>query len=318
MISTVVGSYPPIKQEPINLKDKILNMMGLYNSYKISIKNAVNKQIMAGIDIISDGQVRDDMVKISANKVFGFELEGNIIKISSKLRSKNSFSDTNDLKYALNVMNKKLDDLNLSKKERKKKGIKGLITGPNTMIHASTIENNVYKKKEDAIMDLAKILATEVKSLEKVGVKMIQIDEPFLSTGIVDMQTAKESINLISKSAHIPLALHCCGDINNVLKNLIDFKVDILDFEFAGSKTNLNIIKNYADNLNKLGLGCVDTKTNKVESINEITNIIKEGIDIMGSENLYIDPDCGMRMLSEEIAFSKLKNMVDAMKSIET
>ncbi|MDR2874005.1 MAG: methionine synthase [Methanobrevibacter sp.] len=318
MISTVVGSYPPLKQNPSNLKNKILNMMGLYDCYKIAIEHVVTKQITAGIDIISDGQVRDNMVKITANKIFGYEFEGNISKINSKLRSKSSVPDTGDLKYAINVMNRKFDELNLSKKERKKKGIKGLITGPNTMIHSSTIENKVYKRKEDAILDLSEVLIAEARSLEIEGVKMIQIDEPFLSTGLVDMEIAKESINLISKSVNVPLALHCCGDISNVLKNLIDFNVDILDFEFAGSKNNLNVIKDYSDDLNKIGLGCIDTKNQKVESINEITTIIEEGINILGSENLYIDPDCGMRILPDEIAFSKLKNMVDAMKSIKS
>jgi methionine synthase (B12-independent) (EC 2.1.1.14) len=56
----------------------------------------------------------------------------------------------------------------------------------------------------------------------------------------------------------------------------------------------------------------VDTTTERVESMEEIRNLIKRGADIVGEENLYIDPDCGMRKLPRKAAFSKLRNMVMA------
>ncbi|MDR1819243.1 MAG: methionine synthase [Methanobrevibacter sp.] len=318
MISTVVGSYPSKKQSPNNFKDSVLNYFGLYDEYKIGIENAVSKQIKAGIDIISDGQVRDDMIKLCAKNIIGYEFEGNMSKITSKLRAKNLKNSENDLKYGLKVMNEELSELNISKKEKKRKGIKGIITGPNTMIHSSTIENNSYKAKEDAILDLAEILKLEAKSLEKAGAKMIQVDEPFLSTGIVNMEIAKESINTISKSITIPFSIHICGVIYDIMPDLLEFNVDILDFEFAGNNTNINIFNDYDDDLNKIGLGCIDTKNTKIETIREIVNIIKKGLDILGSKNLLIDPDCGMRTLPENIAFSKLKVMVESIKSLES
>ncbi|MDR2830687.1 MAG: methionine synthase [Methanobrevibacter sp.] len=317
MISTVVGSYPSNKQAPNNLKNRILNSVSLYDEYKIAIEDAVNEQTKAGIDIISDGQVRDNMIKICAKNIIGYEFEGNVCKITSKLRSKNLTNYANDLKYALKVMNRKLDELDISKKERKNKGIKGIITGPNTMIHSSTLENNIYKTKEESILDLSEALKFEVKSLEKAGAKIIQIDEPFLSTGIVNMEIAKESIDIISKSTSIPLAMHSCGIIYDIIPDLLEFNVDILDFEFAGNNKNINIFKDYGDNLGRLGLGCIDTKKTSIETTKEISNIIKNGLDVLDPKNLFIDPDCGMRVLPRDIAFSKLKQMVKAMKSLE-
>jgi 5-methyltetrahydropteroyltriglutamate--homocysteine methyltransferase len=317
MISTVVGSYPLRKQSPNNLKNKILNSFGLYDEYKLHIENAVNEQIKAGVDIISDGQVRDNMIKLFAKNIIGYEFEGNVSKISSKLRSKNLTTTANDLRYALKIMNRKLDELNLSKKERGKKGVKGIITGPNTMIHSSTLEKHAYKTKEEAILDVAEILKFEAKSLEKAGAKMIQVDEPFLSTGLVDMEIAKESINIISKSISIPFSMHICGVIYNIIPDLLEFHVDILDFEFTGNNENINIFKDYGDDLAKIGLGCVDTEHTKIESIEEVVNIINKALAILDSKNLFIDPDCGMRMLPRNVAFSKLKMMVKAMKTLE-
>ncbi|HMK53291.1 MAG TPA: methionine synthase, partial [Methanobacteriaceae archaeon] len=55
-------------------------------------------------------------------------------------------------------------------------------------------------------------------------------------------------------------------------------------------------------------------KTEKVESVEEIKNLIMRGIDIVGEENMIIDPDCGMRMLKSAAALGKLKNMTEAVK----
>ena len=62
MISTVVGSFPAEIKSPTTAKDKILNVFGAYDPFKESIKQTVISQLDAGVDIISDGQVRGDMV----------------------------------------------------------------------------------------------------------------------------------------------------------------------------------------------------------------------------------------------------------------
>ncbi|MDR1721458.1 MAG: methionine synthase [Methanobrevibacter sp.] len=320
MISTVVGSYPVSEGEVKTFKDKLLKSIGSYDPYKIAIDHAVNKQLSARIDLISDGQVRDNMVKIFAKGMTGYEFDGNLCKICNKIGNPDPSTVANDLKYAKSVMDKKLKEMDLTKKEREKKGIKGLITGPNTMIFSSSIETKLYKTKESAILDMAETLKFHGIALEKAGAKVIQIDEPFISTGLVDLKTAKKSIEIISKEVNIPVALHCCGDISNVLESLVYFDVDILDFEFAGHKQNLKVLEKYRDEFNgkKLGLGCIDTKKPKIESVEEIAKIINGGLELFDTEDLYIDPDCGMRNLEDNVAFSKLKNMTEAINSFDS
>jgi 5-methyltetrahydropteroyltriglutamate--homocysteine methyltransferase len=63
-----------------------------------------------------------------------------------------------------------------------------------------------------------------------------------------------------------------------------------------------------------MGLGCIDTKTNTVETKEQVASIIKKGIELVGKENLIADPDCGMRLRSREAAYSKLKVMVETVK----
>lgn len=314
MISTVVGSYPVNIKPNTSFKHKILNAFGLNDNIKIAIQHAVQCQINAGIDIISDGQVRGDMVEIFTRNIPGFKIEGNTCIVNSKITKPFQNIGDTDLKFAIKTMDKILKDSDISNKDKKKKGLKGIITGPNTIIQSSKL-GPIYKNKNIAILDLAKILKTEAIALEKAGAKIIQIDEPFLSTGLLDMKIAKEAINIISDEIAIPVSIHCCGNIKEIFGDLTDFNVDIIDCEFAGEVNNLDVLSSYSDNIKdkKIGLGVVDTKKNKVESIDEITKIIEKGIDIVGKDNLYIDPDCGMKLLSEDVAFNKLKNMVEAM-----
>ncbi|MCL2687452.1 MAG: methionine synthase [Methanobrevibacter sp.] len=318
MISTVVGSYPVIIKNNKSMKDKILSTFGAYDSCKIAIQHAVESQLKAGIDIISDGQVRGEMVEMFAKYVPGFTKEGNAWIIDSKINKPYKSIGANDLKLAIKYMNNFLDESGMDSKEKAKKGVKGIITGPSTIVQSSRL-GSFYKDKNIAIIDMAHALKEECISLEKAGAKIIQIDEPFVSTGLIDMKTAKKAIDIIVDELTIPVSLHSCGDVKAVFKDFITFNIDIIDCEFAGHPNNLEVLAQYSDDLKgsnkKIGLGVIDTKKQDVESVEEITKIIEKGIDIIGKENLFIDPDCGMRLFSDEIAFSKLKNMVEAMNS---
>jgi len=317
MISTVVGSYPVYMKEEISRKNEILSSLGAHDPCKIAIQHAVESQLIAGIDIISDGQVRGEMVEIFAKNIPGFKIEGNTCFINSKISKHHKSIGASDLKLAIKYMNNFLKNSDFTSDEKVKKGVKGIVTGPCTIVQSSKL-GPVYKDKNTAILDMAHALVEECISLEKAGAKLIQIDEPFISTGLIDMKTAKKAIDIIAGGVAIPVALHSCGDIKSVFKDIIPFNVDIIDCEFAGHPSNLNVLAKYADDLKingkKIGLGVVDTKKPAIDSIDDIAKIIERGMAIMGKENLYIDPDCGMRLFSDDVAFSKLKNMVESIE----
>jgi len=314
MISTVVGSYPVNINSPKTMKNKLFHTLGFYDKCKIAIHHSVKSQVKAGIDIISDGQVRGEMVEVFAKHIPGCKIEKNLCLINSKIMPPSQNIGVKDLKLAIKYMEDELNKLNISSKEKSKKGVKGLITGPSTIIQSSKL-GSIYKNKDLAIIDMAHALKNEAIALEKSGAKMLQIDEPFLSTGLINMEIAKDAIDIISKDIAIPVAIHCCGDIKEIFPDLINFNVDIIDCEFAGQLSNLNVLESYSTNLKgkKIGFGVIDTKKPYVESVEEIAKIIEKGLDIVRDKNLFIDPDCGMRLFSDEIAFKKLSNMVKAM-----
>ena len=310
MITTVVGSFPIEAQKPEAISDKIKNTLGLYDPYKKAIEEIVELQFELGIDIITEGQVRGDMVGLFVKHIPGFTYKNNSSLITSKIKKPSKEITVNDVKIAQKKLKELINESNLSKEETEKKGVKGIITGPSTIIYSSHIES-FYKNKDKAIIDYAHAIKHEAKALEKTGCKYIQIDEPFLSTGIVNLETAQKAINIITKDIKIPTAMHVCGDISKVFKNLTKFNVDMLDFEFAGNNTNIRTLEDNREYLKgkKIGFGCINSASKKLDNEEEIEKLIKRGIDIMGSQDLILDPDCGMKKIPLPMVKDKLKLM---------
>ena len=306
MKSTVVGSFPAEESSPSNFKEKLLNALGSYDPFKHAIKSSVIAQLDAGVDIISDGQVRGDMVSIFTRYIPGMKIEDGNTVIVSKIRNPTQEISIKDMLYAKKVMKEYYGG-----SIPEGKGIKGIITGPNTIVHSSRIQS-FYKNKEDAIIDLAHSLKFEVDAIAKKAKPVyIQVDEPFLSTGMVDMKTAREAIDIIHEGLDVPLGMHVCGTLDNAFKDISKFNVDILDFEFAGNNVNLGVLEKNAPLVSdkKIGFGCVDSSVNEVDDINDIENLVAKAIDIVGKENLLLDPDCGLRRAPKDVAFEKLRLM---------
>jgi 5-methyltetrahydropteroyltriglutamate--homocysteine methyltransferase len=308
MRSTVVGSYPVELKEASGFKDKLLKSVGAYDPFKDSIKQAVFSQLDAGVDIISDGQVRGDMVSSFSKFIPGFKIEDGNTFIVSKIRNPTGEISVKDLLYAKSLIKQYYKG-----SIPEGKGIKGIVTGPSTIIHSSRI-TSFYKNKDDAIIDLAHSLKKEVDAIEnKVKPVYIQVDEPFLSTGMVNMKVAHEAIEILHEDLSIPLAMHVCGTLQDAYKDLSKFNVEILDFEFAGNNVNLDILEKNISLFKgkKIGFGCIDSSKNEVDSEQETEELISKGIDIVGEDNILLDPDCGLRRAPMDVAFKKLKLMND-------
>lgn len=306
MKSTVIGSFPVEVKKDTSTKNKLLSALGAYDPFKQSIKDSVIAQLDAGVDIISDGQVRGDMVSIFTEFIPGMKIVDGNTEIISKIRKPTQEISIKDLQYAKKVMK---DYYNGNIPEGC--GVKGIITGPNTIVHSSRIQG-FYKNKEDAIIDLAHSLKFEVDAIaKKVEPVYIQIDEPFLSTGMVDMKTAREAIDILHDGLDVPLAMHVCGILKDAFSDISRFNVEILDFEFAGNNVNLDVLeKNYSlVSGKKIGFGCVDSSVNTIDDKNDVDELVQKAIEIVGRDNLLLDPDCGLRRAPKDVAFDKLKLM---------
>jgi len=283
MFTTVIGSYP--------LKYDLLG--------KDAIRQSVQDQLDAGIDLLSDGQTRFDMIQYFATTIEGYSFEGK------------SFING---KIGRGIPDIFVSDLEVAKELTPH--IKGTITGPVTLVFSSRIKS-VYQgyRDENVYMDTAKALLEIAQALEKAGAEWIHIDEPYLSVG-APMEIAKKAIESIALNIKVPVAVHVCGKIIHIIDKLLDLQgVTLLSHGFKG-ENNLEVLNlpKLVSSDKMLGLGCIDTKKSRVEDVEEIAVLIKTGLKTIPKERLVIHPDCGLRSLDRQVAFAKLKNMVLASK----
>jgi 5-methyltetrahydropteroyltriglutamate--homocysteine methyltransferase len=281
--TTVVGSYPVVRSPSLRT---------LLDPLRSAVETAVTDQLTAGIDIISDGQVRGDMITSFASRLPGIRGQRVVGKVLPPERP----ITVPDTRYAVS----------------RHPWVKGILTGPSTLAHALQIATPNYRDRADLTLDLAQALAYEARALQDAGVTLIQIDEPIFSTGAVDLMTGGQAIQILTSLLQKPVFLHVCGALVGVIDEILKMKVAGFDFEFAGNEVNLQFLsgKDLGDRF--LGFGCVDSNKPDVEKIPVIKKRIQAGIEAFGPERLLIDPDCGLRMHTREVAFRKLKAMVDA------
>jgi 5-methyltetrahydropteroyltriglutamate--homocysteine methyltransferase len=287
--TTVVGSYPVVQGSGLR---SVLSPM------RYAVQEAVSDQIAAGIDIISDGQVRGDMIRVFTSRLPGIREQ----RVIGKVMVPPAPVTLTDTRYAL----------------RKKPRVKGILTGPTTLAHGLRIDTPAYRNRGELAVDLAHALAPEAKALEEAGVTLIQLDEPIFSTGSADLQTGNEALALITARLRIPVCLHVCGDLSAVIDELLRMPVDVLDFEFAKSPENLDLLSRRDLAGRMIGFGCVDSSSAEIEPVATIQDRIMHGLEVLRPDQLLIDPDCGLRMHTRETAFRKLAHMVLATKAIRS
>jgi 5-methyltetrahydropteroyltriglutamate--homocysteine methyltransferase len=281
--TTVVGSYPVVKST---------SLRSLMDPLKSAVETAVADQLSAGIDIISDGQVRGDMITAFASKLPGVRGQQVVGKVLPPERP----ITVPDTKYALS----------------KHPWVKGILTGPSTLAHALQIATPTYRDRADLTLDLAQALAYEARALQDAGVTLVQIDEPIFSTGAADLAVGAQALQILTSLLQKPVVLHVCGGLVGVIDEILKMRVAGFDFEFAGNDVNLQVLSGKELGDRFLGFGCVDSNDPAVEKVTVIKKRIQAGIEAFGPERLLIDPDCGLRMLPRDVAFQKLKAMVDA------
>ena len=297
----VIGSYPYARMEPED-----------------AIGRAVEEQITAGIDVISDGQVRADMVAIFAKGIPGYQLQGRKANVISKIIPPTKAISLGDLSIATDIASGRAK-------------VKGIITGPTTMAHCSIL-NEVcpYKPHEtregsqsmtvdpELVLDIARAMAREAEFLTEAGYNVIQIDEPFFSLPDVDVDIGLEAIGMVADKIDFS-AIHVCGDIRPIMTKLLDSKVNLVEVE-GGYLVQLDWLTPalLEEKNKKICWSVISVDTNDVESVEEISQRINACVDRLGTENIWVSPDCGMRARKPESAKGKLNNMVKAVRKIET
>ncbi|MDE3089944.1 MAG: methionine synthase [Chloroflexota bacterium] len=306
LLTTVIGTYPLDNYNAAPEQPRLL-------SGEQAIRRAVEDQIAAGVKLISDGEVRSEMVGLFAAKLPGYHLrkgEGSGRQmggwhLNKRVEPAPEPIAVNDYLYARKLAGDRAE-------------VKAIITGATTMAMSTTLDPEApYKHNLDPelILDIARALAEEAKQLRKAGCRVIQVDEPVMAYG-ADVSLTISADSLIWKEAEFPV-LHCCGDTRNVLMQLLAAPIAALEVEgkYIPDIPLANHALLGAKGL-KIGYGCINTAKNDVETVEYLVKQIRIGVEQLGIENMWVNPDCGMRLRKRDAAFAKLKNMCQAARIV--
>lgn len=290
--TTVIGSYPASLNNT-SFMDAYYN--GVLPSWFPYIKHAVTSMADAGVDLISDGQTRDPFIHIFAR---GFE--------GCRIRQRAEVIGPVDHMHPITA-----DDLSFVRSiVPAGTKILGLLVGPCTL--SESVVDLYYNDKKQLAFDFADALMKEAKSIEPY-VDMISIDEPFFSNSFPDY--AKELISSIVSSVSCPTRLHACGDVSSIVSDLVDFPVDILSHEFKATPQLFDVFAEYPSDMG-ICLGSVRSDSIEIESVDVIVDHIMKGKTVFRERLKQIAPDCGLRLLPQEVAFTKLKHIVKAKETV--
>jgi 5-methyltetrahydropteroyltriglutamate--homocysteine methyltransferase len=278
-----------------------------------AVKAAIKDQEIAGLDIITDGELRrDNMVDYFVERLPGVQIDRSSKKFyydfyDSVVQGKipmASLGLVQDFKFLLGST---------------ERVSKICITGPHCLV--KRIKNSFYPSEEALAIDLARVMNMELKALVKAGATLIQVDEPYYSGFPEDLPWGVKSLNTLVEGVDAKIAVHICygnrygkpsweGSYRYLFPAILDAKVHQLTLEFARrGGEDLDLFKEF-DTPFELGLGVIDVKTHDVETPDMVAEHIRKALKVLPAEKIHVLPDCGLFHLPRDVAFAKLQAMV--------
>ena len=325
--TTVVGSYSVpewLERLKTEYYQRRISAQHLAEIHEVAIKAAVKDQERAGIDIVSDGELRRD------NDIDYFLARIPGVHIAQ--RAKSDYYDYYEAQVAAPLPEDDKSSLGLAADYDFTRGltdrpVKFSFTGPFSLSRRLT--GSAYADPADLVRALARRLNLEARSLAAAGAAFLQIDEPFLAGYPEQAELAVEAVNIVTDGVPVTWALHVCygnryarpsweGHYDFLFPAVLAARVDQLVLEFARKGLeDLRLIKEYSWH-SALGLGVIDVKSAAVETPDLVAARIRRALEYVTPDRLMINPDCGLRHLTPEVARGKLHAMVAGTAIVRT
>ncbi|AAO26774.1 5-methyltetrahydropteroyltriglutamate-homocysteine methyltransferase [Buchnera aphidicola str. Bp (Baizongia pistaciae)] len=321
--TTTIGSFPQtadIRKARFDFKKGNINH-DQYNTFiSKHIQNAILKQEKLGIDVLVHGEFeRNDMVEYFGEHLNGFVFTefgwvqsygSRCVKppiiIGDVSRSKPISLDW--IKYAQTLTSKP---------------VKGMLTGPVTILLWSFVREDLSKKIISRQIALA--LRDEVLDLEQSGVKIIQIDEPALREGLPlrlslrneYLSWAVDSFKLSSSGVCDETQIHthmCYCEFNDIMNAIVLLDADVITIETSRSDMELLEFFKEFKYPNDIGPGVYDIHSPNIPSIEWIMTLLRQAMHYIPVKRLWVNPDCGLKTRTWDETYYSLENMVRAAK----
>jgi 5-methyltetrahydropteroyltriglutamate--homocysteine methyltransferase len=326
LLTTVVGSHPQpdwLVDRDALLKHRVprvrlTSIWRIPDAHREEAQDdatlvAIRDQERAGIDIITDGEIRRE----SYSNRFATALDGIDLERPGQVLSGSGTATpvprvVGPIRRARPVQVRDVVFLRANTDRR----IKVTVPGPFTL--AQQAQNDYYPDRESLAMDYAVCVNQEVQAMFAAGADVVQLDEPWLRTNPAEArQYAVQAINQALEGVTGCTALHLCfgyaavvGDKPSgyaFLTELEHSAVDQISIEAAQPGLDLSILRAFATKT--IILGVLDLKDMQVEAPERIAARIREALQYIPPERLMVAPDCGMKYLPRQIANQKLRAM---------
>jgi 5-methyltetrahydropteroyltriglutamate--homocysteine methyltransferase len=274
---------------------------------------AIRAQELAGLDIITDGEIRRE----SYSNLFATALEGIDLENPAQVVARSG-----QLNYVPRVVAKirrkhavEVRDLQFLRANTDRR-VKMTVPGPYTM--SQQAHNEFYKYEEEMAPDYAAAVNEEIQDLFAAGADIVQIDEPYMQA-VPDKarQFGLQALNRALDGVRGETAIHLCFGYAAMVANrpaeyqflaeLADAPVDSISIETAQSSLDCSVLAKLTGK--NIILGVLDLSTSQVETPEQVAARIRRALPYVSADRLIIAPDCGMKYLSRAVAFGKLQAM---------
>ncbi|HWM41348.1 MAG TPA: hypothetical protein VNP36_02820 [Burkholderiales bacterium] len=327
LVTTVVGSYPQpgwlIDRAQLGAKVPRVRMPEIWRVEKSFLEEAqddatvlaIRDMERAGIDIITDGEMRRE----SYSNRFATALEG--IDIDNPGSTINRSGVAIPVPRVAAPIRRRaaieVPDVVFLRKNTSKR-IKITLPGPFTM--AQQAQDDYYKDEEALALAFAAAVNEELRDLKAAGADVLQLDEPWLQArperaARYGVKAINRALQGISGTTVVHVCFGYAAAVKDkptgysVLPQLEAVTASQISIEAAQPRLDLDVLKNFSNKT--MMVGVIDLGTQKIETPQEVAGRIRAALKHVPAERLVLAPDCGMKYLTREAAFGKLKALAE-------
>ena len=323
--TTTIGSYPQtaeIRKARADLREGTIDQDTYETRMRSEIERVIRFQEEVGLDVLVHGEPeRNDMVQYFAEQMEGYVFTQNawVQSFGSRyVRPPIIFGDVRrpaPMTVDWTTYAQSLSD----------RPVKGMLTGPVTMLQWSFVRDD--QPRSQTCEQLALAIRDEVSDLEQAGIKVIQVDEPAIREGLplrrdrwaeyLDwaVYTFRVSVAVVGDETQIHTHM-CYSDFGDIMDQIQQMDADVLLIEAARSRMELLHDWERTGYRQEIGPGVYDIHSPRVPPTEEMEELLKAAADVLEPQQIWVNPDCGLKTRAWPETEAALRNMVDAAKQL--
>jgi 5-methyltetrahydropteroyltriglutamate--homocysteine methyltransferase len=323
--TTTIGSYPQtaeIREARASLRRGEIDEAEYQRRMRSEVERVIGFQEEVGLDVLVHGEPeRNDMVQYFAEQMEGYVFTQNawVQSYGSRyVRPPILFGDvsrpapmtTDWIAYAQSLTDKP---------------VKGMLTGPVTMLQWSFVRDD--QARSETCEQLALAIRDEVADLEAQEVKVIQVDEPAIREGLPlrrdrwdeYLRWAVYCFRVATAVVRDETQIHthmCYSDFGDIMEQIQEMDADVLLIEAARSRMELLHDWERTGYAQEIGPGVYDIHSPRVPPAGEMAELLAAAARVLPPEQLWVNPDCGLKTRAWPETEAALRNLVQAARQL--